>query len=149
MASSSTAPAKAPPVMEVSFPGGMAVDAHFKGHVIHTDQPLAAGGGDTAPPPFDLFLASIGTCAGFYVARFCQRRSIATDELRITLEPIRDSDTGRFVRMKIDVHLPAEFPEKYTPVVARAVDQCAVKRTILDPPEFEVNVEIAAAEVVG
>ena len=80
-------------VMEVGFPGGLAVSASFRGHEILTDQPEKAGGTDTGPPPFDLFLASIATCAGFYALRFCQSRDIATEGLTATLEPIRDPET--------------------------------------------------------
>src|SRR5690349_20277187 len=46
---------------EVSFPGGVRVDATYRGHVVHTDQPSPLGT-NTAMSPFDLFLASIATC---------------------------------------------------------------------------------------
>ncbi|HEX3531204.1 MAG TPA: FAD-dependent oxidoreductase [Thermoanaerobaculia bacterium] len=67
--------------LKVTFPGGVAVNAEYKGQIIHTDQPREHGGGGTAPTPFDLFLASLGTCAGFYALRFCQERSLPTDGL--------------------------------------------------------------------
>ncbi|MCP4660562.1 MAG: osmotically inducible protein OsmC [bacterium] len=124
--------------MEISFPGGMGVDSHFKGHTIHTDQPETAGGQDSGPAPFDLFLASIGTCAGFYAARFCEQRQIATGGLRVTLEPVRDQKMQRIGKIRIELKVPADFPEKYRKPLVRAVDQCAVKRHILEPPEFEV-----------
>ena len=63
-------------IMEIGFPGGVKVDAHFRDHRVTTDQPEKGGGANTAPAPFDMFLASIGTCAGFYALRFCQQRGI-------------------------------------------------------------------------
>jgi putative redox protein len=126
--------------MKVSFPGGLAVDARFKGHTIHTDQPVKGGGNDTGPAPFDLFLASIATCAGLYVLRFCEKRGFSTKELAVTLEPIREPEAKRFDSVRIRVHLPPGFPEKYHAAVLRAVDQCAVKRHIVDPPEFDVRI---------
>jgi len=125
-------------IMEISFPGGMAVDSHFKGHTVHTDQPKKAGGQDSGPAPFDLFLASIGTCAGLYVDIFCAHRQIPTDGLKVTLEPIRDPERHGLAKIRIEIRLPEGFPEKYHAAVVRAVDQCAVKRYIIDPPEFEV-----------
>ena len=125
-------------LMEVAFPGGLAVSASFRGHQIHTDQPHKAGGGDTAPPPFDLFLASIATCAGFYALRFCQSRDIATEGLTATLEPIRNPETRRIGSIRIELQLPPGFPDRYRQAILRAVDQCAVKRHILEPPEFVV-----------
>jgi len=50
--------------MEIVFPGGKKVDALYKGFKIQTDQSERNGGEATAPVPFDLFLSSIGTCAG-------------------------------------------------------------------------------------
>lgn len=125
-------------VMEIGFPGGVAVSASFRGHETLTDQPQKAGGGDTGPAPFDLFLASIGTCAGFYALRFCQSRGLETEGLAATLEPIRDADGHRVGRIRIDLRLPAGFPPRYRQAILRAVDQCAVKRHVLEPPEFVV-----------
>ena len=51
--------------MEISFPGGQKVDAQYRGLTIKTDQPVEDGGDESAPTPFSLFLASLGTCAGY------------------------------------------------------------------------------------
>ena len=70
--------------IKITFPGGKKVDAEVTGMVIHTDQPKLEGGEDTAPGPYLLFLASIGTCAGIYVLSFCQERNIPTDKITLT-----------------------------------------------------------------
>jgi ribosomal protein S12 methylthiotransferase accessory factor len=128
--------------MEMSFPGGLEVNAEVKGFTIRTDQPERAGGEGTAPAPFDLFLASIGTCAGLYVLQFCQKRDIDTSQLGVSMETIKDPETRRIATIRIDVRLPEGFPDKYIPAVRRAVDQCAVKRHILEPPEFVVEAKV-------
>ena len=122
----------------MSFPGGAAVDAALDGHTVHTDQPLP-GGGATAPSPFDLFLASIGTCMGFYALRFCQERGLPTQGLALTVEPERSADGKRVHTLRIVLGLPAGFPEKYEAAVRRAVDLCAVKRQLLEPPAFALD----------
>jgi len=126
--------------MEVQFPGGLVVETRHHGHVIRTDQPEHAGGGDSAPAPFDLFLASIATCAGLYALAFCRQRGLSTEGLGLTLEPVRDLERHRIGTLRIEVRLPEGFPEKYRDPILRSVDQCAVKRHILDPPEFELAV---------
>ena len=68
--------------MQVTFPGNMKVEAYFKGYTITTDQPKDEGGDESAPSPFDLFLASIATCAGYYVLSFCQKRNISADKIK-------------------------------------------------------------------
>lgn len=123
--------------MTISFPGGVAVDATFEAHTVHTDQPPPLGGG-SAMSPFDLFLASIGTCMGFYALRFCQERAISTEGLGLTLDAIRDEQQKRVITIKVALQLPSDFPDKYRDAIRRAVDHCSVKRHLLEPPEFEV-----------
>ena len=125
--------------IEVSFPGGVAVDATVRTHVIHTDQPAPAGG-DSGPSPFDLFLASIATCMGFYALRFCQERSIPTEGLGVSLEPARATTGGPVTTIDVVVQLPHDFPPKYADALKRAVDHCAVKRHMMTPPEFRLQV---------
>ena len=124
---------------DVHFPGGVAVEATYRGHTIRTDQPQPQGG-DSAMSPFDLFLASIATCMGFYALRFCQQRDIATEGLGVTLDPERDAEGKRVVTIRVDLRLPAGFPEKYRDAIRRAVDLCAVKKALAEPPEFELRV---------
>lgn len=124
--------------VEVSFPGGVRVDATYRGLTVQTDQPEPLGT-NTAMSPFDLFLASLATCAGFYALRFCQQREIPADGLGITLTPHRNEGEKRVSTISIDVRLPAGFPEKYQEAILRSVDQCAVKKALHEPPEFEVR----------
>jgi putative redox protein len=124
--------------MDIQFTGGLRVEALHDGYRIRTDQPVIAGGDGTAPSPFDLFLASIGTCAAYYALRFHQMRNLDTVGLavKLTVEP---PDLGRQVRsIRIEVVLPPRFPEKYREAILRAVDQCAVKRHLVEPPVVEV-----------
>lgn len=124
--------------MEIRFPGGVAVEASHAGMTIRTDQPAAHGGGGTAPAPFDLFLASIGTCAGFYALRFCQERSLSTEGLGLTMSWERSDETKLISRIRIELRLPEGFPEKYRAAILRAADQCAVKKHLVEPPAIEV-----------
>ncbi|MFI5182363.1 MAG: OsmC family protein [Thermoanaerobaculia bacterium] len=123
----------------VSFPGGVAVEADVKGHRVRTDQPRPHGE-DSAPAPFDLFLASIATCMGFYALRFCQERGIATEGLGLLLETVRDEAKKRLATIRVALTLPPGFPEKYAEAIRRAVDQCAVKKHLVEPPNVELTV---------
>lgn len=126
--------------MDICFPGGLRVEALHQGFWIRTDQPVAQGGGGKAPSPFDLFLASLGTCAGFYALRFCQQRNLRTEGLALSLAAERDSERKKVVLVRIDVSLPVEFPEKYRAAIVHAVEQCSVKKHLLHPPAFEITV---------
>lgn len=122
--------------MEITFPGGVAVEADVRGFTIRTDQPEANGGADSAPSPFDTFLASVGTCAGFFALRFCQQRGIDATGLKLSLATEKGS-TRKLDRITLTLQLPTGFPEKYRDAIVKATDMCAVKQVILDPPDFE------------
>lgn len=124
--------------IEVTFPGGKLVDAHFGGYVVRTDQPTSLGGEGSAPGPFDLFLASLATCAGIYVLGFCQARGLATEGLSVRQSVELDAETHLPRHVKLEVVLPAGFPEKYRSAVLRAAENCKVKKTLAAPPSFEV-----------
>ncbi len=124
--------------MIVDFPGGARVDAHFRGHTLKTDQTAPGGGTDSAPAPFELFLASIGTCAGIYVLGFCKQRGIPTDQIRIVQRYDADAVTGLASKVYLDIQLPPDFPEKYKLAVIRSAEQCKVKKSLEHPPVFEV-----------
>jgi putative redox protein len=127
----------------VSLPGGKRVDAAVGKHVVRTDQPVAGGGEDSAPAPFTLFLAAIGTCAGIYVAGFCQKRGLSTEGIRIAQRSHFHPQTGDLLRVELDVRVPPSFPEKYRDALVRVADQCAVKKAIQAQPVFEVRTVVA------
>ncbi len=131
--------------MTVRFPGGKRVDAECGGFTCKTDQPREAGGEGSAPPPFDLFLASIATCAGIYVKGFCDSRGIATDGLGLEMRIEREAASPRIARILLEIQLPPGFPEKHRDAVIRAADLCAVKKHIMKPPAFEIQAVTAVA----
>lgn len=125
--------------IRVALPGGLRADAEYKGFTIKTDQPVAEGGEGTAPSPFDLFLASLATCAGFYTVAFCRERGIPTDKASVVMRWDRAPGTKKIDKIRIEVQLPAGFPEKYKRAIVKAVDSCTVKAVIQNPPVFEVE----------
>ncbi len=125
--------------MKVAFPGNKRVVSSYKGFTVETDQPRSDGGDGSAPEPFDLFLASLGTCAGVYIVYFCESRNIPTDGIAMTLRFESDAKTHRMERIHMEIALPPEFPERYRKAVIRAAQMCTVKRTVDQPPEIIVS----------
>jgi putative redox protein len=123
----------------VDFPGGSKVDAHWGSFTVATDQPADHGGQDSAPTPFEMFLASIATCAGFYVLGFCKMRGISPEGIRLIQRIEQDSATKMVRKIYQEIQLPAGFPEQYISAVKRAADSCLVKKHLEAPPAFEIS----------
>lgn len=127
--------------MEIYFPGGKKVNARWHGFEIATDQPAGGGGENSAPAPFDLFLASLGTCAGIFVLGFFQSRGLSTEGLKIIQSMDWDPEAHLMKKISFKIVLPKDFPEKYKGAVIKAAEQCTVKRSIHTPPEFAITAE--------
>ena len=130
--------------MIITFPGGARVDAQVGPHTVRTDQPAHAGGQGSAPAPFALFLASIGTCAGIYVLSFCTQRGLPTDGIRIIQRAEKDPATGLVGTVELDIEVPPGFPAKYHDALVRSASQCAVKKHLENPPRFDVRTVVTS-----
>jgi len=119
--------------MIVTLPRGDRVEAAFDGLTVATDQDRSA------PSPFELFLASIGTCAGIYVARFCRQRGIPTEGIRIRQKISTNPETRLVDAIGLDIELPAGFPQEYAEAVVRSAQLCTVKKHLERPPAIEVR----------
>ena len=124
----------------IDFPGGSRVDAHFGKFTIPTDQPPAA----SAPTPFDLFLSSIGTCAGIYVLGFCHQRGLPTEGIQIIQRIVTDPTTGMIDEIELDIIIPASFPEKYHDSLIRSAELCKVKKHLEKPPKFNITTRVTS-----
>jgi putative redox protein len=125
--------------MRVYFPGGKKVYADFNGFTHKTDQPVNGGGDESSPAPFDMFLASMGTCAGIYVLGFCQRRNIDTAGIEIAQSHNFNPLTKLIDKVNIEIKLPELFPKKYSDALIRVAQMCAVKKHLENPLEFQVK----------
>ena len=119
------------------------MNARMGKHMIKTDQKVHGGGQDSAPAPFDYFLASLATCAGIYVKVFCDKRGIDSSRIRIMQKHRNNPVSRKLNGIDLEIILPDDFPEKYREAVIKAADRCAVKRMLKDPPEISVQTLLA------
>lgn len=122
----------------ITLPGGKRVDAQVGRHVLHTDQPATNGGADSAPSPFELFLASVGACAGIFIQGFCEARGIPFDRIRIVERPRFGADRV-LAEVDLEVQLPEDFPSKYREAVLKVAEQCSVKKAISAQPTIRLK----------
>jgi putative redox protein len=128
----------------ITLDGGRRVTAHVGGHEIHTDQPVSNGGQNSAPSPFDVFLASLGACAGLFVQGFCAARDIESTGIRLHEWPRYDG-SGALRGVELAIELPVNFPARYHEALLRVVEQCTVKRAIAGHPELMVRISASTS----
>src|SRR5882762_7786509 len=93
---------------------GFAQEVIAGSHRITSDEPVAAGGTDTGPSPYDLLLAALGSCTSMTVAMYARRKAWPLREVtvrlrhsRIHAEDCADCETkeGMLDRIERDIEL--------------------------------------------
>ena len=130
------------PEITILFPGKQRVDADFGHLVVPTDQTKKNGGDESAPEPYNLFLASIGTCAGYYVLAFCEKRGIPLEGVSL-IQRHTFTDPGHILsNVSLEIRVPPTFPEKYHKALVYAVATCGVKKAITEGLEFTIETRV-------
>src|SRR6185295_12427603 len=55
-------------------------------HQMLADEPVAAGGQDTGPGPYDFVLAGLGACTSMTMRMYADRKSLPLDRVTVTLK---------------------------------------------------------------
>jgi ribosomal protein S12 methylthiotransferase accessory factor len=126
--------------IDIIFDGGKKVNAVIDGFTVKTDQALHSGGENSAPTPFSLFIASLGTCAGIYIKSFCDQRGIDTDGVHITLDYVYDQAQKIIVKFILIINVPADFPSQYDSALIKSASLCTVKRHLNPAIENEITI---------
>jgi ribosomal protein S12 methylthiotransferase accessory factor len=127
--------------IEVYFAGPKKVNARLEGFTVETDQPMRAGGNESAPTPFALFLSSLATCAGIYVKGFCDQRNLPTENMTLKLDYVVDPVKRTISKFIIRIHVPADFTDKYDQAIIQTASLCAVKKHLDPAIENEITIE--------
>jgi putative redox protein len=124
----------------IDFPAGARVDAHFGNFTVSTDQPPTA----CAPTPFEIFLSSVGTCAGVHVLGFCKQRNLPVQDVRIVERIHTNPATGMVEKIDLEIQVPPTFPRKYRDSLIRSAELCAVKKHLENPPTIFISSHVTS-----
>ncbi len=126
--------------IEIYFDGKKKVNALIDGFTVKTDQPIEYQGEKSAPTPFRLFLASLGTCAGINVKGFCDQRGIDSSAMRISMDYVYDPGQKMIIKFILLIHVPVGFPAQYDAAIVKTAALCAVKRHLNPSIENEITI---------
>jgi putative redox protein len=129
---------------EVVFPGNKKIDVKFNEFLVKTDQSKKNDGDETAPEPFDLFLSSLGACAGIYAKSFCDIRKLSCREMKLFLSASFKKGQKQMDSIEITLHVNQAFPEKYIKPIIKTMNGCAVKNQL--HPEISTQTRVVYLE---
>jgi uncharacterized OsmC-like protein len=123
--------------VHVDYQGGHQFQAIARHHRIIADQPIENGGKDAGMTPPEWFLASLGSCVGYYVVQYCRARELDPTDLSIQISAEKSSDRpNRLASINIDVSLPIHLEENQRQGILKAVDACLLEKTLRHSPQI-------------
>ena len=129
---------KVEPLGKVSF------TVRARNHMVVSDQPKGNGGTDLGMTPPELFLASLGTCVGYYAAQYFEARMLKCEGLEIDVQGEILSNPGRIGKIAVRILVPVELKPDRLEVLLRTVNHCTIHNTLTHPPTIDVQIETPA-----
>src|SRR5690242_20340786 len=127
----------------VQHRGNVQFEAVSRGHKVVCDQPPDNGGTDTGMTPPEFLLVSLGTCAGFYAAKYLETCKLASSGLQVRVSAEKATAPARLAQFQIEVIIP-DLPPEHEAGVYRAVKACLIHNTLLNAPMIEMVIHSAA-----
>lgn len=129
---------------------GFQTEIVANGHALIADEPIAVGGGDTGPNPYDLLVAALGACTAMTIRMYADKKKLPLDAVTVRLkhQKIHAEDciecTGReggidFIEREIELQgdLEAAMRQK----ILEIADKCPVHRTLKAPAKIETKLK--------
>jgi uncharacterized OsmC-like protein/pimeloyl-ACP methyl ester carboxylesterase len=119
---------------------GLAQDIRAAHHRLRADEPVAYGGGDTGPGPYDLLLAALGSCSAMTVKLYAARKGWPVEAVTVTLDHERrhvddcrdceDEPPRKLDHIDKGVTVEGELSPEQIERLVEISDRCPVHRTL-------------------
>jgi len=118
---------------------GFAQEIVAGSHHLKSDEPLAEGGTDTGPSPYDLLLAALGSCTSMTVAMYARRKGWPLDRVTVELrhrkihaEDCAECETrvGMLDQIERDIRFSGSLTAEQRAKLMEIADKCPVHRTL-------------------
>jgi putative redox protein len=128
--------------------GGFAQEVVVGPHRLAADEPAGVGGTDTGPTPYDLLLASLGTCTSMTIAFYARKRQWPLEQVTVRLRHAKihaadcaDCETkdGTIDRIERDVELVGSLSEEQRAKLLEIAARCPVHKTLTSPIDIRTR----------
>jgi uncharacterized OsmC-like protein/alpha-beta hydrolase superfamily lysophospholipase len=120
-------------------------------HRLLADEPLAAGGDDTGPGPYDFVLAGLGACTSMTMRLYADRKSLPLERTTVTLRHSRihaedcaecETKAGMLDQIDLVIAMEGNLDPEQRKRLMEIADKCPVHRTLTS----EIRIVTRAAD---
>jgi uncharacterized OsmC-like protein/pimeloyl-ACP methyl ester carboxylesterase len=120
-------------------------------HHLLADEPLAAGGEDTGPGPYDYLLAGLGACTSMTMRLYADRKSLPLERVTVTLKHSKiyasdcaecETKSGMLDQIDRVIAMEGALDAEQRKRLLEIADKCPVHRTLTS----EIRIVTQAAE---
>jgi putative redox protein len=112
------------------YKGDMLFQSKVGNHILTIDVPPAMDGKDRGPTPPEVFIASLGSCVGAFVANYCEPKGVSTQDMTVDVTFEKVSNPTRLADLQIQVNLPHAECNGREKAILRVAEHCPVHETI-------------------
>jgi putative redox protein len=107
-------------------------------HTLTTDEPVDVGGLDSGPNPYDMLLASLGSCTSMTVRMYANQKKWPLDRVTVKLTHRKETDPDGKKRDVItrDIMLEGALDEPQRQRLLEIANKCPIHRTLENKPEI-------------
>jgi uncharacterized OsmC-like protein len=120
------------------YKGDMLFESKIGNHSISIDVPASMGGTDRGPTPPQIFVASLGSCIGAFVANYCNNAGIDITDMTVDVTFEKLEDPTRLANVKVDVNLPHGDIAHREKALLRVAGHCPVHETICTLEDVDI-----------
>jgi putative redox protein len=108
-------------------------------HHLVADEPVAAGGEDAGPGPYDFLLAGLGACTSMTMRLYADRKSLPLDRVTVTLKHSKiyakdcaecETQDGMLDQIERDIAIDGALDAEQRKKLMEIADKCPVHRTL-------------------
>ncbi len=117
-------------MLEAKYQGKKKVEVRVNNYKVYTDMPVESGGQNSAPNPFEMFMASFLACQAVFAMAFVEKNGMKKEDFSFRAEPVFD-DKGLITKMTTIVKVPSDFPQEKEAHFINVLKTCKVGKHLV------------------